>query len=861
MARKWTLFFRHLQSILRKHSITWIIGLLTALCCVVLHPFLSLASDVSTSQQLTEQGQKLYESEQYTDAIVSLQAAIASYRKSGDRLKLAASLSNLALVQQQLGNWREAQQAISESLQQLQSSPLPGSASVLAQTLDIQGQVKLSQGKTEAALSTWEQSEKLYTQLENRSGVVRSRIYQCHALRVLGYYRRAQILLQELQQTLKPQPDSIDKVIALRALGNALERSRDISGAEKVLEESLTIANRLKAPDQISATLLSLGNIAQDQNQAIAFYEKSAQSDSGWIAIQSQLNLLRLRIERQETSQANQLTAQIQSKLATLPANRTRFDAQVNFAQSLAKLDLRKDSALVLANVIQASKQLNDRRTQAYALGNLGDLYRKQEDWENAETVTKQALLLIEPLNAAEIAYQLHSQLGDVLTKQGGKDESAIAAYSVAISTLNSLRKDLVDVNRDVQFSFRESVEPTYRELVRLLLKPENQDASGKNRERARNLIEALQVAELDNFFREACLNAERVIIDQVVDQDNPNTAIIYPIVLKDELQVIVKIPQQPVLSQHRVPKSKLEVEKILKELQEALVQPDPTKQLKALSGEVYSWLVKPFEAQFKDNVNTLVFVLDGAFRSIPMATLYDSENKQFLIQKKYAIAVNLGLQLQSPQQIAKSPLKVLAAGLAQPSGELGKKFGNLPGVVPELAAIRAAGISVTELKDKQFSIEGFSERVKEAPYNVIHMATHGQFSSDAQNTFLLANDNKITVGQFDQLIRDRARIQRTPIELLVLSACETATGDDRATLGLAGVAVKAGAQSTVASLWKVKDRSTALLIGEFYRQLKTQNVSRAEALRLAQLKLLEGDSGFNAPLHWAPFILIGNWL
>ncbi|KAM3092507.1 CHAT domain-containing protein [Phormidesmis sp. 146-35] len=858
MTREVFPFFRHLRSTLTRNCFVLFFGFTVAFLCVVTHPFLlQVNAEVPISETLVEQSKQRYETGQYTDAIALLQRAISAYRQQGDSLKQAMSLSNLALSHQQLGQWNAANQAIAESLRLLQNRP----SSVLAQTLEVQGQLQLVQGQTESALSTWEQSEKVYIQINDSAGVIRSRLNQCYALRVLGFYRRAQTILQELQQTLDRQPDSITKVIALRSLGNALARSADLANAERILQESLKVAIALKSDKQITATQLSLGNVARlkkDIQTAIAAYEKVAQSSLPLMSIQGQLNLLSLRIENQQKPEADNLVASIQHNLLSLPSSRTKCNAQINFAQSLAKLNAYDEAARVLVEVIQQAQTLKDRRSESYALGSLGILYQQQQQWASAEKVTRRAIALIENANANDIGYRWYSQLGLALVQQG-KDREAISAYTIAINMLDELRKDLVDVNRDLQFSFKENVEPTYRRLVELLLKRQNQDETGKNLERARNLIEALQVAELDNFFREACLNTTNVLIDEVVDRDNPTTAIIYPIILENELQVLVKAPQQKTLKQYRIAKKQQQVEQVLKSLQDFLPDPDRTSDIKRLSQEVYSWLVAPFEQEFKGKVTTLVFVLDGAFRNVPMSVLYNGE--QYLIEQGYAIATNLGLSLQSPKPISKSPLRVLAAGLAQPSGQFANTFSALPNIPAEIDAIRQAGIPVTELKNQNFTTVTFSEKVKEAPYNVIHMATHGQFSSQAEDTFLLANDNKINVRAFDQLIRDRAQTQRTAIDLLVLSACETAAGDNRATLGLAGVAIKAGAQSTIASLWKVQDSSTAVLIGEFYRELKTGQVSKAEALRRAQLKLLKQYPNFAQPLYWAPFILVGNWL
>jgi CHAT domain-containing protein len=880
MARKWDLFFRRLQSFLGKRYLAFSCGIVMLLFCVTIQPLLfsgervnamsSAPIAVDSADDPLTQSQQLYQAGDYPAAIQLLERSIDTYRSRGDTLKQAMSLSNLALVHQELGQWDAANRSLAASLRLLQNPATSERSSILAQTLDIQGQLQLAQGQTEAALATWEQTEKLYVRMGDDGGIVRSRINRAQALRVLGFYRRSQTILEELQTTLATKPDSAIKVVALRSLGTALEQSGDLDKAVAVLDRGLKIAQKLNLDREVSATQLVLGNVSRTQKKlpiASNYYAKAADNSNKLVSIQAKLNLLSLQIENRQIDAADRLITPIEQQLSTLPSNRIKLNAQINFAQSLARLNRRETAAKVLADVIQQSQKLPDRRTQSLALGSLGELYKQQRQWADAEDATSRALTVITNANADDLAYRWYAQLGYVLAQQQGKDKQAIESYTMAIDTLKLLRKDLVNINRDVQFTFKESVEPTYRELVSLLLKPENQQPNGQNLERSRNLIEALQVAELDNFFREACLNNENVIIDEVVDspgerlrqRKNPTAAIIYPIILENELQVIVKIPGQKILKQHRVAKNKQQVELVLHQLQDLLLETDRVRDIKKLSQEMYSWLVAPFEAEFNGKIDTLVFVLDGSFRNVPMSILYDG--KQYLIEKKYAIATNLGLRLQSPKPISKTPLHILAAGLAKPSAQFAKSFSELPEVPAQLKAIRSTGIDLTELKDSNFTIKAFGKEVKDTPYNVIHLATHGQFSSKIEETFLLANDDKLNVLEFDRLLRERAQIQRTPIELLVMSACETAVGDNRATLGLAGVAVKAGAQSTLASLWKVKDSSTAVLMGEFYRELKTGKVSKAEALRLAQVKLMKEYSNFSAPLYWAPFILVGNWL
>ena len=80
------------------------------------------------------------------------------------------------------------------------------------------------------------------------------------------------------------------------------------------------------------------------------------------------------------------------------------------------------------------------------------------------------------------------------------------------------------------------------------------------------------------------------------------------------------------------------------------------------------------------------------------------------------------------------------------------------------------------------------------------------------------------------------------------------------ALMGLAGVAIKAGARSALATLWHIDDQASSELVSEFYRQLQDPALSRAKALQRAQLKLLS-HWRYEHPGYWAPFLLLNNWL
>jgi len=162
-------------------------------------------------------------------------------------------------------------------------------------------------------------------------------------------------------------------------------------------------------------------------------------------------------------------------------------------------------------------------------------------------------------------------------------------------------------------------------------------------------------------------------------------------------------------------------------------------------------------------------------------------------------------------------------------------------------------------LLNDEFRVVRMEGELKEEPFTILHIASHGKVETDVKNSFILAFDDKITMDRLSQLV-GLYQFRNSPLELLTLSACETAAGDDRAALGLAGMAIKAGARSALATLWSIDDAATSDLVAEFYKQLQDPAVSKAVALQRAQLQILK-DPERQHPTYWAPFLLINNWL
>ncbi|MDY7014769.1 MAG: CHAT domain-containing protein, partial [Cyanobacteriota bacterium] len=590
------------------------------------------------------------------------------------------------------------------------------------------------------------------------------------------------------------------------------------------------------------------------------------------LQLQAQLYEFHLLVNQKQNSEARASAEQIQANLERIPPSRTATYARIHFARSLMKLPEQETSqtqiAQHLAAATRSAQTLGDKRAEAYAFGSLGRLYEQHQRWEDAQTATEKGLAAARVSRAPEIVYQWQWQLGRVLCQgnvsacPGKNRDSAIAAYSQAVQTLQSARSDLVAISSDVQFSFRESVEPVYRELAGLLLQPPSVPPSTRGDERgvgevsqdnlkqARQVIEQLQLAELDNFFRDACLNATEVQIDQL----DENAAIFYTIILRDRLEVIAALPGQP-LRNYSTPLPQSEIETTLTELQTYLASVRGrafNKKRLQRSQTIYNWLLKPIERELQaSNIQTLVFVPDGLLRNIPIAALHNGE--QYVVEK-YSVATAPTLNLIDPQPLAQTSLEVFSAGLT----EARQGFSALPNVELELKSIQKE-LPAAILLDRSFTKPNFRNELGDSLVPIVHLATHGEFSSQAENTFILAWDEKINIEELNSLLRSDSK-QKRPIELLVLSACQTAAGDKRAALGLAGMAVRAGARSTMASLWYVSDEATSLLMTEFYQELAQGQVTKAEALRRAQAAVLSNEK-FAHPYYWSPFVLVGNWL
>jgi CHAT domain-containing protein len=876
-------------------------------------------SQTTNAHSLLQQGIELYDAEQFSEAIEVWQQAASAFVTQGDNLNQALVLRYLSLAYQHLGQWNEAEGAIRNAIASLNANSLQrldhqkntvdtqAYLDVFAKTLNTQGRLQAAKGQWSEALATWKRAAATYHKAGNQTGVIGSLINQAEALQALGLSSEAEAELLHIEQILLQQSDPELKATGLQNLGKALRRVGELTKSQEVLQKSWAVAKEFKLSKPLGSALLELGNteralgnraiaIGKEEDEkkhtkdAIAFYQQAA--DSPTLGLQAQLNLLSLLVETGQRSEAATLGSTVQPLIASLPPSRSNIYARLNLARSLTCLQTNidnevlscmgrdrvlklkeqrpeqspatdtpstQDIAQILAAAIQQARSLKDRTAESYAVGQMGGLYEMTQQWSAAQNLTEQALLLAEEIQAPNIRYQWEWQMGRLLEKQGDR-KRAIAVYQEAVKTLNSVRQDLLTINSDnsgVQFSFRDNVEPIYRKLVNLLLTTEgNSQPSQENLKQAIEAIDSLRLAELENFL--SCNLSQKVQLSLDSDKIDQTAAFIYPIILEDRLEVISKLPGQP-LKHYATSIKQADVEKTVIDLRASILKRNRPEAVIEKATQLYEWLISPLEQDLENSgkVKTLVFVLDGVLRNIPMSVLYDGKRKEYLMQKPYALALVPGLQLFDLRPLQRERLKVLTAGVSEQREIEGRKFDKLPNVVQELQQVGSI-VSSESLLNPNFTEANFQQQINSGAYSAVHIATHGKFSSDPEETFILAYNQLLKSNDLNNLLRVNNQSPSSIIELLVLSACETAKGDNRATLGLAGIAVRAGARSTLSTLWQVSDRSTAELMEQFYKELTNPTVTKAGALHQAQLKLFKQ---YKAPYYWAPYVLVGNWL
>ncbi len=745
------------------------------------------------------------------------------------------------------------------------------SASLLAQSAQTwfeQGQIASQRGQFEQAIRHWQealQQEEVEVSLRLQILIQLASAYQALGLSDVAQ----QTLLQALPLTESPK-NAVQQAVIWSNLSDLALATRQDQQAHEYAYKSLE-SLPTDAPFLIQATVLNnLGNVQTVE----AYYAKALDTYTKGLAAAQQasatvltgkiwINLAYAYSKQNQLPKALQALDSALQKFESLDNHYEKAFGLLSVGIWSLKLQTptHQQAQTALTQALTVAQELNHSRLLSYAYGYLGQLAELEQRYADSVQLTRQAIFFaqqdsstfITPHNqASDILYRWQWQLGRLFKAQQQIDQ-AIDAYRNAVQSLRPIRWELAIGYRNSSQSFRETIGPVYFELADLLLQ-RAKSVSGKEKERwlteAQDTIERLKTAELQDYFRDECVTefqAKRTPLAPGI----LNTAVLYPILLPDRTEILLSLPKG--IQQFILPVTAPALREEVNEFRFELESYDSQNYL-AYAQRLYQWLIAPLEtALTTQKIATLVIVPDGVLRTIPFAALHDG--KQFLIFK-YALAITPGLTLTDALKPLPKDHNILINGLSESVAG----YVKLLSVPNEVNFIRNLyGQNVTLLLDQTFTVDKFSNALKTTLYSIVHIASHGQFDSDPQQTFILTYDGKLTMNRLEQLIR-LSEIRQEPMELLTLSACQTAVGDDQAALGLAGVAIKAGAKSAVASLWMIDDVASTQLMEEFYRQLQQEGTSKATALQLAQKRLIK-QPRYQHPAFWAPFLLIGNWL
>jgi len=874
---------------------------------VPFHPLQLRWGEVATAQsanasQLVQQGIERYKTGDVQGAITSWQTALTAYQSTNARANEAMVREKLAIAYQQIGQFGEAidywKGAIANYRQVGDFVKLGRLLTELAQTYSRLGQnreaIALLCGASEAdeiCLKSEGSALQIAQKFSDRQGEAAALGSLGEGYRLRGKYDRAiETLEASLKIVLEINPPVYGASV-LNSLGNAFFSKAQLN------EQRADSAKFRNAENKANEFIKEA---TADYTKALGYFDLSleltrTQNDRA-SQMQSLLNLIQLYYRPKysnlpdNTNKAEPALQEALTLINSIPDSPNKVYAaidlaelerpvfSINYTSFQAQCRPRKLNELQAEKLLQKavfiSRNIKDSRSESFALGKLGHLYECRKDYNKALDFTKQARLAGDQnLRAKDSLYLWEWQAGRIYKAQT-KESEAIAAYERAIATLEGeggIRDNLLITQRDLQFSFRDTITPLYREFAQLKLEraealPIASLEYQKELDAALNAIDSLKLAELQNYFGNECVFTV-FEPERVDDLEREDTAVFSSIILEDRTAIVVSLPNS---DQKVTPNTERrfkrlvwindskklteEIKKIRIEIQKFY---DPTDAFLTPAQNLYNSLIGPFASDLtRKKIKTLVFIQDGLLRSVPMAALHDGE--EFLVQK-YAIATTPGLRLTSPKSLNFSSLRTLALGLTEAATVDGEKFKALANVTDEIDRVIKQFPGSKKLLDEQFTPESLEQELKQAVYPIIHIATHGQFGTIPEDSFLVTGNNeKITITQLESDIR-RFSKGTEPVELLALTACQTGVGDDRATLGMAGITVQAGVRSALASLWYVDDAFTQELVAKFYDNLRSQ-MSKAEALKEAQKALINQNKNIH-PAKWASFILIGNWL
>lgn len=722
------------------------------------------------------------------------------------------------------------------------------------------------------AIKAWRQDYQAYLKDQDLAGQIEALYKIATAQRMLGLHDRAVRALEVAGKLARLVPDTGLALSINANLGGAYLYAGHPDIAKSLLNQARLTARESNNPKILALVLNDFGNYYAFTGQADKALQSFTESrdlakqlGDAYLQVQVATNAIIVAADNHQIEQAVNDIVLAGIVIDKLPPSIRKADAVLKLAHAgyrvwqqsgFQNMEMLPGVVARLRQQVGYTQQIQNHWLTAKLLMAQADFYEQAQQYQDAQVLANKAIFQAQLADDDSLTYRLQWQVARI-SRHLKDDDRAATYYRQAISTLQPIRHLLSDQPYQAS-SYQEQAGNIYLEFADLLLRHARQASASRasvtkvSNElllEARNVLERQKSEELQNYFKNQCVvesQAKAVELEKTLDDA---TAVVYPVLLPDRTELLVSYRSG--IRQYVVDTPEAEVTDQVRKLRVKL-EKRRTRDYLPYANRLYRILISPLEIDLQQHdIKTLVFIPGQSLRTIPIAVLHDGN--QFLIDK-YAVATTPGLTLTDSRPLKRANMKVLLSGISEPV----QGYPPLDYVEGELEQIRDL-FGAKMLLNKGFVKNSVTSELQAANYNVAHFASHAEFAGDVSHSFILTFDDRLSVNQLGRYV-SIGQYKNKPIELLTLSACNTAAGDDRAALGLAGVAVQAGARSALASLWAINDKASAMLVTEFYRQLQDDQVTKAQALQRAQQKLMH-NVRYRHPGFWSPFLLIGNWL
>ncbi len=775
----------------------------------------------------------------YNQALDYLQQALEIRQELGDLVRVGRTQNNIAAIYINQAKYSQALEYYQQALQTFKElGNLEGEAAVINNI----GLIYQELGQYEKSLEWYQQALAIHRQNGNQKGEgdTLNNIGLTYKLQkkydqALAYYQQALTVRKQIDD--KPGIGN-----SLNNIGLVYDQKSQYQTALEYLQQALIIFQEIGNKTETGRTLDSLGTVYK------SFQEFAQAEDYYRQALTIQRNIGDRASERITLSNIGDLfLAKKEPELAII---------------------FYKSSVNVTEGIRQDLQLLSLDKKQSYA-EKIADTYRRLADLLLRQDRVIEAQQVLDLLKIQELENYLKNVESNEKTALGIE---LLPQEQEVLDNYNAIQNQATQVNE--KLTKLENILPVDRSVAQQQQITKLEAEQQQIKEKFNNFISNEEIItilqQLQEKTRGESLDITNLSRLQNILKIKENAVLLYPLILEDRIEmVLVKSNGLPI---HRsVPISKIQLKNAIFYFREALTY--PRRRISDLAVRktgklLYEWLIKPWETDlFLARTKTIIYAPDGLLRYIPLAALYDGE--KWLIEK-FNINNITAASLTNFNSKPLDKLRVLAAAFSEGNyqfmvGSRKFEFSGLQFAGQEIETLAKIIPDTMKLFNQAFSWDEIISRVDK--YNILHFATHADFvSGQPEDSFILFGDgSRLT-------LREITNLSLPNIDLAVLSACRTGMGsllqDGSEILGLGYQMQRAGVKASIATLWQVDDRGTKLLMVDFYRALKTGNITKANALRQAQLALISGNvkgekdtNSFRHPYYWAPFILIGDGL